>query len=195
MVYDSMVKLLKKIKGEDTCNKLEQLYFLYHKEMFYIAYTILKDYHEAEDVVQTTILKLSSRLGRIKNVNCIKTRAFLIIIVRNLSINIYNQRKKRKSVPIDDLNERLPDDDRSPEEQIIQLDQLEEAKKALAKIDTSYVDILVLKYHYSYSNLEIAGLMNLKEGNVRVKIHRAKQALKKILLRGDHWIEKESQEN
>ncbi|MCG8540139.1 MAG: RNA polymerase sigma factor [Clostridia bacterium] len=194
-MYDSMVKLLKKIKGEDTCNKLEQLYFLYHKEMFYIAYTILKDYHEAEDVVQTTILKLSSRLGRIKNVNCIKTRAFLIIIVRNLSINIYNQRKKRKSVPIDDLNERLPDDDRSPEEQIIQLDQLEEAKKALAKIDTSYVDILVLKYHYSYSNLEIAGLMNLKEGNVRVKIHRAKQALKKILLRGDHWIEKESQEN
>ena len=84
MVYDSMVKLIKKIKGEDTCNKLEQLYFLYHKEMFYIAYTILKDYHEAEDVVQTTILKLSPRLERIKNVNCTKTRAFLIIIVRNL---------------------------------------------------------------------------------------------------------------
>ena len=192
-MYDSMVKLLKKIKGEDTCNKLEQLYSLYHKEMFYRAYTILKDYHEAEDVAQTTILKLFSRLERIKNVNSTKTRAFLIIIVRNLSINIYNQRKQRKSVPIDDLNERLPDDDMSPEQHIIQLDQLEEAKKSLRKINTSYADILVLKYHYAYSNLEIAGLMNIKEGNVRVKIHRAKQALKKILLRGDHWIEKESQ--
>ena len=78
------------IKNENTCNKLEQLYFLYHKEMFYVAYAILKDYHEAEDVVQTTILKLSSRLEKIKTVKCDRTRAFVVIIVRNLSINIYN---------------------------------------------------------------------------------------------------------
>lgn len=187
-----MLRFLMSIKNENTCNKLEQLYFLYHKEMFYAAYAILKDYHEAEDVVQTTILKLSSRLEKIKAVKCDRTRAFVVIIVRNLSINIYNQRKKRKFISIDDFNENLPHDDISPEEYIIQLEQSQEVKKLLTKINTSYADILTLKYYYSYSNSEIAELMNITEGNVRVKIHRAKQAFKKTLSKGDILSKKES---
>ncbi|MCG8541516.1 MAG: sigma-70 family RNA polymerase sigma factor [Clostridia bacterium] len=62
---------------------------------------------------------------------------------------------------------------------MIQLEQLQEVKKLLTKINISYADILTLKYYYSYSNSEIAELMNITEVNVRVKIHRAKQALSK----------------
>ena len=54
--------------------------------------------------------------------------------------------------------------------------------KELEKIIPSYADILTLKYYYEYSNLEISKLLNIMEGNVRVRLYRAKQSIKKILL-------------
>lgn len=180
-----MLSLFMIIEDENIHNKLEELYLLYYKEMFYVAYSILKDYHEAEDVVQNTIIKLLSRLEKIETVRCNKTRDFLVIIVRNLSINIYKLRKQRKSIPIDDLIESLPKNDISPELHILRLEQAKNVAKLLAKLDDAYADILALKYSYEYSNSEIAELINTTEGNVRVKLHRARQALKKLVLEED----------
>ncbi|MCT4597150.1 MAG: RNA polymerase sigma factor [Vallitalea sp.] len=176
-----MVVFLMVIEDENIRNKLEELYLLYHKEMFYVANNILNDYYEAEDAVQNAILKISSQLEKISQVKCNKTRAFLVIIVRNISINIYRQRKSRSTTLIDDI-EIMPDDDITPELHVIRLEDAEKIAKLLAKIDSSYADILALKYFYEYSNTTIANLLDLKEGNVRVKLHRARQAMKKLLL-------------
>lgn len=177
-----MVAFLMVIEDESIRNKLEELYVLYHKEMFYVAKSILNDYHEAEDAVQDTILKISSQLEKISEVKCNKTRAYLVIIVRNISINIYRQKKNRSSISIDDIIETIPDADTNTELHMISLEKAEDIAKVLAKLDSSYADILALKYFYEYSNTEIAELIHLTEGNVRVKLHRARKALKKLLL-------------
>ncbi|KAB3535525.1 sigma-70 family RNA polymerase sigma factor [Alkaliphilus pronyensis] len=70
-------------------DKLEEMYVLYKKDLIYTAYKILGDYHEAEDVVQTAILKVSEHLDKLQDINCNKTRSFIVVIVRNLVINIY----------------------------------------------------------------------------------------------------------
>lgn len=178
-----MVGFLLVIDNEIIRSKLEELYYQYHKEMFYIAYNIIKDYHEAQDIVQTAIIKISSYLDRIESVKCNKTRAFLVIIVRNISYNIYNQRKRRNTMPLDSIEEIIPEEDAGPELHMIRLDQAKEMARLLANINKTYADILTLKYYYEYSNSEIAQLLNMTEGNVRVKIHRAKQALKKECLK------------
>lgn len=177
-----MVVFLMAIEDEKVRGKLEELYLLYHKEMFYVAYSILKDYYEAEDVVQNAILKISSKLEKISEVNCNKTRSFLVIIVRNLSINIYRQRKNKKSMPIDEIIDVLPDDNIIPDICVLRLEQAQNMAMLLSKLDNSYADILTLKYFYEYSNSEIAKLIELTEGNVRVKLHRARQAMKRLLL-------------
>ncbi len=178
-----MIAFLMAIEDEKVRSKLEELYLLYHKEMFYVAYGILKDYHEAEDIVHSAIIKLSTNLEKIQIVKCNKTRAFLVILVRNLSINIYNKRKQKKSIPIDNLIEILPEEENvTLDFQIIRLEEAEEMARRLAELEDSYADILTLKYFYEYSNSEIAELIDLTEGNVRVQLHRAKQAMKKLLL-------------
>lgn len=177
-----MLLFLMVIEDESIRNKLEELYLLYRKEMLYVANSILNDYHEAEDAVQNTIIKVASQLEKISEVKCNKTRAFLVIIVRNISINIYRQRKNRSSISIDDIIEIIPDDDITLESYMIRLEKAEDIAKLLAKLDSSYADVLTLKYFYEYSNTEIAKLINLTEGNVRVKLHRARKALKKLLL-------------
>jgi len=49
-----------------------------------------------------------------------------------------------------------------------------------------YADVLVLRYTYQFSIEEIAYLLNTTEGNVRVKIHRAKKALHEIM-KGEYY--------
>lgn len=177
-----MLSFLTTIEEIDERNKLEKLYMLYHKEMLYTAYNILKDYHEAEDAVQECIIKLSSKLDRISQVDCNRTRAFLVTIVRNISLDTYRRRKKQKNVQINDLEKDLLQDEVDFDFNLIMIEQVEEMVKRLTKLDNSYADILALRYFYEYSNSEIAELINLSEGHVRIKIHRAQKALKKILL-------------
>ena len=81
------------IDDEVTRNKIEEIYRVYRNLLFYTAYCILKDYHEAEDVVHTAIIKLCSHIDKIDDIECNKTKAFLVIIVRNIAINVYNKKE------------------------------------------------------------------------------------------------------
>lgn len=177
-----MFTFLMVVGDENIRSKLEKLFILYHKEMLYVAYSILNDFHEAEDVVQSAILKLTTRLDKIDEISSNKTRSFIVIVVRNLSINIYNQRKRRALLPIEAIDESLlHDEETSLDHYLIQLDLTKWTAQKLAMIDPSYADILTLRYYYDYSNAEIADLLNITEGNVRVKLHRAKKALADVI--------------
>lgn len=78
--------------NEPVRNKIEEIYREYRKLLFYTAYSILKDYHEAEDVVHMAIIKVCEYLDKIDDIKCNKTKAFLVIIVRNIAINVYNKK-------------------------------------------------------------------------------------------------------
>lgn len=175
-----LLTFLSVIDSEETRNKLEQIYINYKKDAYWTAYNILKDHHRAEDVVQDAIIRMSSLIDKIEEVKCNKTRALFVIIVRNLSINIYNKRKNMESAHYEELD--IESKDLSLDGEIIRLEQVEWVAKELEKINQSYADILTLKYYYEYSNLEISKLLNITEGNVRVRLHRARQSIKKILL-------------
>ncbi len=175
-----MLTFLSAIDSEETRNKLEQIYTNYKKDAYWTAYKILKDHHRAEDVVQDAIIRISPLIDKIEEVKCNKTRALFVIIVRNLSINIYNKRKNMESAHYEELD--IESENLSLDEEMIRLEQAERITKELEKIIPSYADILTLKYYYEYSNLEISKLLNITEGNVRVRLHRAKQSIKKILL-------------
>jgi len=177
-----MLAILTLIQDENSRSKLEELYHLYRKLMYYIAYDILKDYHEAEDVVQSAIVKIASNLDKITDVKCNKTRSFMVIIVRNTALNIYNQRKIKSTVPYEDIEDLLIDERiENPEQYVLRLDQGEWIAEQLAKLNPEYADILALKYMYEYKNHEIAELINCTEGNVRIRLYRARKAMQVIL--------------
>lgn len=174
-----MLSFLLVIEDENVRSKLEETYINYTKDVLWIANSILKDYYEAEDVVQEAILKMSSIIEKIDVIKCNKTRGLFVIIVRNLSFNIYNRRKHMIPNPYDELE--IVSEDLSIEEQIIRLEQGKLIADKLEEINPSYADILSLKYYYEYSNLEISKLLNITEGNVRTRLYRAKAAIKDVL--------------
>jgi RNA polymerase sigma-70 factor (ECF subfamily) len=170
------------IEDDEVRNKIEEIYHLHNQDLFYVAYNILKDYHEAEDVVQTTILKLADHLDKIPNIKDNVTKAFVVMIARNIAKNIYNRRKSREVVPIEEYENILVDETNiSPEQYILRLDNGNWVAKQLTLIKPEYADVLTMRYTYEYSNKEIAKLIEISEGNVRIRLLRAKKALHKII--------------
>lgn len=180
-----MLSFLSVIDDERTRNKLEEIYLNYKKVAYWTAYRILKDSYESEDIVQDAIIRMSSLIHKIDEVKCNKTRALFVIIVRNLSINIYNKRKNMENTHYEDVE--VVSSDLTLDEKMINLDQTKWMAHMLTKINPTYSDILSLKYYYDYSDLEISQLIGISQGNVRVRLHRARVSIKKII-EGEEYI-------
>lgn len=177
-----MMTFLNIISDEILRSRLEELYHLYKRDLLYIANDILNDYHESEDVIQTAFIKFSDYIDNEMDVKCCKTKALIAIIVRNLSLNIYNQRKRKATMNIDDFRDVICDNENlDPEVSILRLDNSREMAKWLSEINTRYADILVMKYNYEFTNNEIATMLSISEANVRKRLSRAKKSFKKIV--------------
>lgn len=181
-----MLLLLTTIEDEQTRNKVEEVYRLYRKLLYFIAYDVLRDHHEAEDMVQSAIIKICDHIHKFEDIQCNKTRGFLVIVVRNLAINVYNQRKRRSDMNMDELGNITDSQiDMNPEQYLLKIDNAEWVARKLAQINSEYADFLVLRYTYQFSINEISHLMNVTENNVRVKLYRARKALQE-LMKGDY---------
>jgi RNA polymerase sigma-70 factor (ECF subfamily) len=123
-------------------------------------------------------------LEKISEIRCRKTRSFLVIIVRNLCFNIFNEKKKVEYIPEYDAVEG--DDKLSIEDYILRLEESDEIAKKLAALHGPYADILTLRFYHELSGAEIARVLGISEKNVGVRLHRAMMALRGILEeRGD----------
>ena len=128
--------------------KIEEIYSCYKRDLFITAYSILKDYTEAEDVVQNAILKISKNLEKIQDVKCKKTRSYMVIIVRNLCYDIYNKKKHTQFIPFDEMQEIASEDQTDMDDYIVNIEKSNEIAKQLEKLHPSYADILTLRYYH-----------------------------------------------
>lgn len=158
-------------------SKLELLYKEYKNSMYNIAYDILKDKYLAEDAVHNALLKLTKNLEKINEVKCKETRNYLVILVRGVAINIYNQNKK--IVPVEELDET---DTVDVPELIESKLERERVFEIISNMDEKYSDILMLKLFYDYSNDEISQLLDIAPEHVSIRFFRAKAKLKKLIL-------------
>lgn len=176
-----MIAFLMAIEDEKKRSKLEKIYIEYHKAIYVTAYSILKDHYEAEDVVQDAVFRLADNLHKISEIKCKKTLSYLVIIVRNLSYNVYNKRKGLALLEHDEVK-RIPDNETILiEERIIQMDFSSEMAKYLQQIHPPYADILTLRYYHELKVYEIAKVLDISENNTSVRINRALMALRKVL--------------
>ncbi len=176
-----MLLFLAAIADENSRSKLEALYVKYRKDMFKVAYRVLNDYQLAQDAVHIAFIKLMDNLEKVDEIDCNKTRAFVVIIIRNVSINLYRKRKKQNNILLEDIEEIIPDNKEMVEEMIINAEMFSLVKSKVKELQPQYADIISLKYFYHYSDRDIAKLLDITHGNVRVRLHRAKQSLVKLL--------------
>lgn len=176
-----MLLFLTAIEDENVRSKLEALYMKYREDMFKVAYRVLDDYQLAQDAVQMAFINIMDNLDKIDEIYCNMTRAFVVIIVRNISINLYRKRKKQNDMLLEDIEDILSDGSETIDEMIINAEMFSQVLSKIRELRTPYSDIISLKYFYHYSDSEIAKLLSITQENVRVRLHRSRQNLIKLL--------------
>lgn len=171
--------LLVKI-NRDSRNKLEHLYSLYKEDMFYVAYSIVKDYHLAQDTVHSAFIKIADKLDKIDEENHKKTRVFIIIIVRNTAIDLLRKRSRTDS-SLDELENIVFDKSESIEDEIINAETFNHLLKKIGELPTAHGDLILLKYVFRLSDQELAEMMGIRLENLRVRISRARRKLRTLL--------------
>lgn len=174
----------------EAITKIESLYQKYNGLMYSTAFRILNNHHLAQDAVQMSFVKLLNNIRLINDIECNNTRALMVIICRNVSINLYNKRKRNNQITIEEIDEVIPDCTYSIDEHLIKNESLADLKEKIRLLYQPYADIIALRYFFDYSDKEIAKILDITEQNVRVRLHRAKTKLLS-LLRGE---EKEGDE-
>lgn len=87
--------------------EFEDLYIKYRQKMYAVAYSILHNVEDSEDAVHNAFLNIAKNFEKFKNFSCQDKERYIVIIVRNVSIDIYRKNKK-DSEHLTELDDNQP---------------------------------------------------------------------------------------
>lgn len=146
--------------------------------MFHAALNILRDSQLAEDAVHESFIRLTKNLHKIDEDNHSKTYKFLIVICRNVSLDII---KRKSSLNLSELHENIVDDSKDMDEIIINDETFNRVLKGIKTLIPEYQSVILLKYSHHLTNDEIAKFLEVSTDLVRKRIERAKKQLSNLL--------------
>ncbi|MEO9875537.1 MAG: sigma-70 family RNA polymerase sigma factor [Anderseniella sp.] len=160
--------------------------------MLAVAKRIVTDAALAEDVVQDAFSNVFKNLETFRGDAALKTWMHRIVI--NQALMALRKQRRRKEQPIDEL---LPEFDGSgcridepsmlshlaqtPEALLLSSDRRQQVLASIDRLPDSYRVVLMLRDIEEMSTAEVAEMTGLTETNVKVRLHRARAALKKLL--------------
>lgn len=174
-----LVSLLAMINDDSDRDFVSALYQQYEQMLYRVAFNILHNRTDAEDAVQDTFVRIIDNLDKIRNISSNETGFYLVIIVKNISINKINKKNRHPEVDIDELYDIQSDC--SVENAMLHKVNSELIRNALSELPDDDYEILFLYLIREYSPTEISELFGIPSNTARQRIFRAKQRLIKLL--------------
>jgi RNA polymerase sigma-70 factor (ECF subfamily) len=161
-------------------NAFAQLVEMYQTPVYNLAYRMLGNANDAEDAAQETFLRAYAQLKTFHADQ--KFATWLLSIAAHHCIDRLRRRKFLwLSLEDDALDESLASDAPEPGDEALRHESAQEIAASLERLSPAYRLVVVLKYWHDQSVEEIAQTTGDSAGAVKVKLHRARQALARIL--------------
>ncbi len=151
----------------------------YKNKMYRYALSIVGDTFVAEDVVQEVIIKVWKKREQFEQID--NKEAWVITMVRNLSIDKLRRKKNKQSNDINDYF-HISDNAPAPDVQMEQKDALKKVSQIMAELPDMQREIITLRDIEGYTYREIAEIMDMKTDQVKVYLFRARKVLREKLL-------------
>ena len=153
-----------------------ELYRLYSKAMLNVAFRIVGNTGDAEDVLQEAFLDAFSKVKDFRQETTFGL--WLKQIVVNRSVNLLRKRKV-EWIEINNELENIPDEIREDDDDIQY--QVNQVKAAMKKLPEGYRVVLSLYLFEGYDHEEIGQILNIAENTSRTQFLRAKRKLQALL--------------
>ncbi|MCR9137534.1 MAG: sigma-70 family RNA polymerase sigma factor [Alphaproteobacteria bacterium] len=157
--------------------------------MLAVATRIVRDPHHAEDAVQNAFANIFDKIDEFGGRSALKTWMHRIVV--NESLMLLRKIKRTDTVSIDDLQPEFDANGcrfedhwaapNTPEALLLQSDMRAQVMGQIDLLPDTYRIILVLRDIEELTTREVAEALEISEANVKVRLHRARAALKRLL--------------
>ena len=145
--------------------------------IFYLN-SFVGNIHTAEELAEDTFVLLGTKKPKDKGKSSFKT--WLYTIGRNVAIDHLRKRVKAEELSIDDIAERISDEE-GLEEAYIREERRIAVHRAMRDLKPEYRQVLWLIYFEDFSNKEAAAVMKKSVHNIETLVYRARKSLKSQL--------------
>jgi RNA polymerase sigma-70 factor (ECF subfamily) len=162
--------------------EFRKLYETVFPILFRVALRIAGSGEAAEDLCQDAFSKLYEKKMVFPSSD--EAKFWLIRVVKNASLN-YAKRKERERKVYQKAfrEERRPEE--SGEDDFVKKETREEVQQALAQLPENLRSVLILKEYADLNYKEIGQTLGISEGNVKVRVFRARERLNVIMRKKD----------
>jgi RNA polymerase sigma-70 factor (ECF subfamily) len=181
---DREIQLMELIAKENQ-NAFSELYDLYHKLLFRLIYSILKDENSSEDLLQEVFVQIWEKAGDYNREKG-TPYSWIVTLTRNRAIDrIRSKRFRNDQNTIRDTEDYILPSIES--DQLTPFGALEAAqrstivKKCLDLIPVEQKEVLVTAYFGGYSQSEIAEKYQLPLGTVKTRMRQGLLKLQSLL--------------
>ncbi len=164
-------RAIARAKEGDT-SALHFLYVRYADDVYRYVNSIVRDFHEAEDITQNVFAKLTSAIVKYEERD-VPFAAWILRVARNAALD---HLRGRRLVPCEEI--------RTSDEGHEQMDfeRWESLRTALESLTAEQRQVLVLRHVAGFSPGEIAEQLGRTEGSIHGLHHRARKSLREALV-------------
>lgn len=159
------------------------LYEKYKDILFRFFFNLMQNATLSEDLVHNVFIRVLKYRDRFRGEG--EFKYWLFAIARNVHADHYRNKANRYTEDIDKWRDQIE----SQSDQNLSLERKEEIlrlREALNQLDPSKREVLVLSRFQGMKYREIGELLDLSEGNVKVRVFRAMKELKNIFQQLDN---------
>lgn len=153
--------------------------------LFRVAYKVVNDEEVAEDMAHDSLLKVHEKAMVFPTLD--DAKYWLIRVVKNASLN-YVKRKGRQKIAYDKALRENTRQVESGETALLKSETKDAVLEALDKLPEKLRAILILREYADLNYKEIGRVLGISEGNVKVRVFRARERLSKLLGEDDVYL-------
>ncbi len=172
----TLSKLLRSSVKKMNADIFKKIFLPYHKKLYGIAYRMVENQPDAEDIVQETYIKLWQKRNDTEQIE--NMESFAVAVLKNTCLD-FLRKMKPETVELSVLSQKIG----FLETQIEDREKLQYVEAIVKQLPERQQQLIRLKHYKELSDKEIEKLTGLKTGNIKVIISRARKTIKEQILK------------